>query len=158
MVLSCLYSMDLCTVSTEAHPDTMMDVTGQCGSFPCSDALTLLKCWRKSKNAKRSTLTLSSGSSDLTTTVRFSASVSSPANHQASPVLNLLWHSHNNLCSFHFELSVSFPFGFLFLRHSISDCQMCDCEHVTSILLLRLGYFPMAIRFSTLIGIGKQSK
>ncbi|XP_056865578.1 ribulose bisphosphate carboxylase small subunit, chloroplastic 2 isoform X2 [Raphanus sativus] len=38
------FDTDLCTVSTEAHPDTMMDGTGQCGNFPCSDALTLLKC------------------------------------------------------------------------------------------------------------------
>ena len=154
----CVYSTDLCTVSMEAHLDTTMAVIGQCGSFLCSDAPTLLKCWRKCKSARRSTLTPLLESLDSTTTVRSSASVSSPTSHQASPVLNLLWHSHNNLCSFHFQLSVSFPFGFLFLRHSISDCQMCDCEHVISILLLRLGYFPMAIRFSTLIGIRSQSK
>ena len=36
--------MDLYTVNTETHPDTMTDVTGQCGNFLCSDALTLLKC------------------------------------------------------------------------------------------------------------------
>ena len=39
-----IYSTDLCTVSTETLPDTMMDDTGQCGSFHCSDAPTPLKC------------------------------------------------------------------------------------------------------------------
>ncbi|XP_009139780.2 ribulose bisphosphate carboxylase small chain F1, chloroplastic isoform X4 [Brassica rapa] len=38
------FDTGLFTVSTEAPPDTTMAVTGQCGSFPCSDALTLLKC------------------------------------------------------------------------------------------------------------------
>ncbi|XP_024009393.1 ribulose bisphosphate carboxylase small chain 1A, chloroplastic isoform X2 [Eutrema salsugineum] len=38
------FETHLCTVSTEALPDTTMDGTGQCGSFLCSDALTQLKC------------------------------------------------------------------------------------------------------------------
>ncbi|AEE34595.1 ribulose bisphosphate carboxylase small chain 1A [Arabidopsis thaliana] len=38
------FDTDLCTVSTVTHPDTMMDGTGQCGSFPCSVAPTPLKC------------------------------------------------------------------------------------------------------------------
>lgn len=41
--IMCMYSTDLCTVSTETHPDTMTDVTGQCGSFHCSEPPTLLK-------------------------------------------------------------------------------------------------------------------
>lgn len=78
----------LYTVSMETSLDTMMDDTGQCGSFLCSDALTQLMCWRKWKNANRSTPTPSLGSSDSTTIVKPSASVSSPTSHQASLMLN----------------------------------------------------------------------
>ncbi|XP_058751270.1 ribulose bisphosphate carboxylase small subunit, chloroplastic isoform X2 [Vicia villosa] len=38
------FEKDLCTVSTTSHQDTMMDVTGQCGSYLCLEPLMHLKC------------------------------------------------------------------------------------------------------------------
>ncbi|XP_023643313.1 ribulose bisphosphate carboxylase small chain F1, chloroplastic isoform X2 [Capsella rubella] len=38
------FETGLCTVSTVTPPDTTMEGTGQCGSYPCSDALTQHKC------------------------------------------------------------------------------------------------------------------
>ncbi|XP_073222658.1 ribulose bisphosphate carboxylase small subunit, chloroplastic 3 isoform X2 [Cicer arietinum] len=38
------FEKDLCTVSTTTHQDTMMEGTGQCGSFHCLVALRLFKC------------------------------------------------------------------------------------------------------------------
>ncbi|XP_050130653.1 ribulose bisphosphate carboxylase small subunit, chloroplastic-like isoform X2 [Malus sylvestris] len=73
----------LSTVSTTAPQGTMTDATGQCGSFPSSDALILPKFSRSSRRPRPPTPTPSSGSSDSTTSAKHSASVSSLTSPQA---------------------------------------------------------------------------
>jgi len=76
MICFVLYRKDLCTVRTTVHQDTMMDVTGQCGSCHCLEPLILLKCWRSLLKLKLLTQNHSSESLDLTMFVKCSALVS----------------------------------------------------------------------------------
>ncbi|XP_061994280.1 ribulose bisphosphate carboxylase small subunit, chloroplastic 1 isoform X2 [Rosa rugosa] len=72
------------TVRTTSPPGTMTDVTGQCGSSPCSDAPTLPRLLLSSKRPRRLTPKPSSGSSDLTTFAKYSVLVSLPTSQQAT--------------------------------------------------------------------------
>ena len=61
-----------------------MDVTGLCGSCPCTGALTLSRWWMRSRKPRRLTLPPSSESLDLTIFVKCNALVSLPSSLQAS--------------------------------------------------------------------------
>lgn len=78
---------DSCTVRTTGHQDTTMDVTGPCGSSLCLAAPTHLRWFRRLRRLRRNTPTHSSGLLALTTSVKCSASVSSPTSPQDSTLL-----------------------------------------------------------------------
>lgn len=114
-----IYSMGSCTVRTFVYQGTMMDATGQCGSFPCSDVQTHPRCWRSLRSARRLTQVFSSVSLDSTTNAKSNASVSLPTSQQTSknPMsFELLFAFFFFLCSFS-----CFPFQkFTFLSVSFS--------------------------------------